>query len=86
MEGVHFDSLPAQEKAVVNSLSYQAPNGENWKEARLRATEYLKELKEGHHLIATHGGLMCALTYALGVKHVVPNCSLISVEMCSKSK
>jgi broad specificity phosphatase PhoE len=27
MEGVHFDSLPAEEKAKVNSLSYCAPNG-----------------------------------------------------------
>jgi alpha-ribazole phosphatase len=27
MEGVHFDSLPKEEKAVINSLEYQAPNG-----------------------------------------------------------
>lgn len=28
---------------------------------------------------------MCALTHPLGVKHVVPNCSVISVEMDIKT-
>lgn len=41
--------------------------------------EYLSGLKEGHHLVYTHGGLMCALTYHLGVKEVVPNCSVVAV-------
>lgn len=27
MEGVHFDSLPAQDKKKINSLDYSAPNG-----------------------------------------------------------
>jgi alpha-ribazole phosphatase len=33
-EGVHFDSLPEEQKKKVNSLDYQAPNGENWGQAR----------------------------------------------------
>ena len=48
--------------------------------------DYLKELKSGHHLIYTHGGLMCSLTYKLGVRSVLPNCSVISVELCPEAK
>lgn len=80
-EGVHFDSLPEEQKKRVNSFDYQAPNGENWKEARQRAMEYLSQLAAGHHLVYTHGGLMCTLTYELGLKEVVPNCSVVAVEM-----
>lgn len=47
---------------------------------------YLKELTEGHHLICTHGGLMCALTYELGLKHVVANCSVVGIELCPEKK
>jgi broad specificity phosphatase PhoE len=78
---VHFDSLPEAEKKKVNSLEYQAPNGENWKQARQRAIEYLAGLPAGHHLVFTHGGLMCALTYELGVREVVANCSVVGVEV-----
>lgn len=81
-EGVHFDSLPPEEKAKVNTLSYCAPNGENWVQVKQRAMEYLGGLQEGQHLVCTHGGLMCSLTYDLGVKYVVSNCSVISVELC----
>jgi broad specificity phosphatase PhoE len=83
---VHFDSLPEEKKKVINSLEYQPPNGENWTQARERAMEYLRELTPGHHLIYTHGGLMCSLTFNIGIKEVVPNCSVLSVEMCPQSK
>jgi hypothetical protein len=42
--------------------------------------------KVGHHFVSTHGGLMCALMHHLGLKEVVPNCSLISVEFCPTQK
>jgi len=41
--------------------------------------EYIKQINQGHHLIYTHGGLICSLTYHLGLKYVVPNCSVVSV-------
>ena len=47
---------------------------------------YLSTLSDGHHLIGCHGGLMCALTYHLGVKHVVSNCSVVSVALCPEEK
>jgi broad specificity phosphatase PhoE len=62
-------------------MEYHAPKGENWGQARERAIAYLSELKEGHHLVYTHGGLMCALAYHLGVKEVVPNCSVVAVAL-----
>ena len=66
----------------ISSLKYKPPNGETWPEARQRAIDYFSSLNEGHYLIGTHGGLMCALTYHLGIKYVLPNCSIISVEFC----
>jgi hypothetical protein len=47
---------------------------------------YLCGLGEGQHLVCTHGGLMCALTFDLGVKHVVNNCSVISVALCPEKR
>jgi broad specificity phosphatase PhoE len=72
---------------VMHSLHYKAPNGENWPEARERAMKYLASIaEEGHHLVSTHGGLMCALMYHLGLKEVVPNCSMISAEFSKKDQ
>jgi hypothetical protein len=62
----------------VNNINYQAPNGENWLQAKERAMDYIKTINNGHHLIYTHGGLMCSLFYNLGLKYVVPNCSVVS--------
>jgi hypothetical protein len=45
--------------------------------------DYLSTLPAGHHLVYTHGGLICALTYALGLQEVVPNCSVVGVELNS---
>ncbi len=47
---------------------------------------YLRELRPGHHLVFTHGGLMCSLAYHIGVKEVVPNCSVLGVELCPASR
>lgn len=47
---------------------------------------YLSKLPEGHHLVGSHGGLMCSLAHHLGVKHVVPNCSILAVELCPDSR
>ena len=48
--------------------------------------EYLGTLKEGHHFICGHGGLMCALGYDIGLKYVVPNCSVVGFELDPTSK
>lgn len=64
---------------IMHSLNYKAPNGEDWPQARQRAIQYLKSIAtKGHHLVSTHGGLLCALLYHLGLKEVVPNCSIVS--------
>jgi hypothetical protein len=78
--------LPAEQKAIVNSLNYVAPNGESWLQAKERAMSYLSQLGEGQHLVGVHGGLMCALTFHLGLKHVVPNCSVVGVSLCPLTK
>ena len=80
-------TLPEEYLKVMHSLHYKAPNGENWPEARERAMKYLASIaEEGHHLVSTHGGLMCALMYHLGLKEVVPNCSMISAEFSKKDQ
>ena len=83
---MHFDSLPKEKNAVINSFEYKAPNGESWSESRTRAMSYLRELGPGHHLVVTHGGLICALCFEIGLKHVVPNASLVSVEYSPEAK
>jgi len=47
---------------------------------------YLSKLGAGHHFVMTHGGLICALAYPLGVKNVIPNCSMICAELCPQKK
>ncbi len=60
--------MEEEEKRVMSSIEYRAPNGETWVQVKSRVIGYLDQLGEGHHLVSTHGGLMCALTYHLGVK------------------
>lgn len=85
-EGAHYDSMPEQQKKIINSLNYKPPGGETWPEARERAMGYLRKLSPGHHFVMAHGGLICALTYPLGVKDVIPNCSMVCVELCPEKK
>lgn len=33
-----------------------------------------------------HGGLICALGYHLGVKNVIPNCSMVCMEFSKAEK
>ena len=47
---------------------------------------YLQQLSEGHHFVATHGGVTCSLVYHLGLKYVLPNCSVVCVEVGGVNK
>lgn len=63
-------------------MHYKPPNGETWPEARQRAIGYMSKFEPGHHFVMAHGGLICALTYHLGVTSVIPNCSMVCAKMC----
>lgn len=86
-EGVQLHTLSEEYLKLMHSLNYKAPNGENWPQARERAMKYLTSIAvEGHHLVSSHGGLMCALMHHLGLEEVVPNCSMISAEFSREHK
>jgi probable phosphoglycerate mutase len=82
-EGEHFDSLPDAKKAGYNDMNYVAPGGEGWLMVRRRSQQFFRERLEesGVYLCYTHGGLMCTLTYDLGIKDVLPNCSVVALSM-----
>mmetsp|Transcript_4802 Transcript_4802/g.8959 ORF Transcript_4802/g.8959 Transcript_4802/m.8959 type:complete len:225 (+) Transcript_4802:170-844(+) len=82
-EGEHFDSMPEDRKAQFNQMTYVAPNGEGWLMVRRRVHAFFKEkMKEpGVYICYTHGGLMCSLTYELGLKEVVSNCSVVGLQL-----
>jgi broad specificity phosphatase PhoE len=70
-------------KAGYNDMNYVAPGGEGWLMVRRRSQQFFSEnLKEsGVYLCYTHGGLMCTLTYDLGIKDVLPNCSIVALSL-----
>lgn len=80
-EGEHFDTISEEIKNTINSMDYQAPNGESWGLVKNRAESFLEEacVKEGNYLCATHGGLMCTLTHPLGLTDVLPNASIVGI-------
>lgn len=82
-EGRHFDSLPQADKDRINSLDYKAPNGESWKNVNDRVRDFLQGLKDGTHLVFTHGGPICTQTYSLGLQNVIPNASVVCLQLSS---
>ena len=80
-EGLHFDSLSADEKAQYNSLDYRAPQGESWHEVKARMEEYFASLPEGNHLIFTHGGPITTVLLDKGIDRMPNNCSWFGVTL-----
>ncbi|EGR29434.1 hypothetical protein IMG5_155840 [Ichthyophthirius multifiliis] len=80
-EGIHFDSLSEQRKQLVNNIDFKAIEGESWHDARKRAIQFFQKLPLGNHLVFTHGGLMCSLTWYIGIQDAYPNCSAIAIEL-----
>jgi len=64
-------------------MEYQAPQGENWQMVSKRAYKFLNDkcLDDGLYLCVTHGGLICALTYPLGIIDVLPNSSIAGISI-----
>ena len=80
-EGEHFDSMSEEMRNMVNSMDYQAPNGESWKMVKRRALKFLETKEDGNHFCVSHGGLICTLTYDLGFTDVIPNASIAAFSM-----
>jgi broad specificity phosphatase PhoE len=74
----HFDSMPEALRNEINTMAYQAPNGENWGMVRRRAEQFMRTrlVSPGTYVCMSHGGLICTLTHAFGVQDVLPNCSV----------
>mmetsp|Transcript_34117 Transcript_34117/g.39763 ORF Transcript_34117/g.39763 Transcript_34117/m.39763 type:complete len:209 (-) Transcript_34117:108-734(-) len=83
-EGSHFDSLTETEKERFNSLDFVAKEGESWMDVRKRSRAFFASLKPGKQLIFTHGGLICANTYDLGLQDNLGNCSCAALKVDDK--
>ncbi len=79
-EGIHFDSLSAEDKQRINSPHYKAEEGESWDEVRRRFTDFTDKVSlsdELPYVLAfTHGGLMCTVLREFGEEEVPNNCSV----------
>jgi broad specificity phosphatase PhoE len=72
--------MPEDEKARIDDIAYAAPNGESWKEVADRANTFFSSLpEESSHMIFTHGGLICSLTFDLGLEDMPSNGDVIGV-------
>ena len=80
-EGLHYDGLSKEEKALLSDANYQAPGGESWPQARQRAVEYYRTVGRGNHLVFTHGGLITTYLYHAGVLSMPNNCSVLGVTL-----
>jgi broad specificity phosphatase PhoE len=85
-EGEHFDSMSEEFRNKINSMEYHAPNGESWAMVRRRALKFLQSKGTGNHFIVSHGGLICTLTYGLGLTDVLPNASVAGLKMDGELK
>ena len=86
-EGEHFDSMPEETKEKINSMDYQAPNGESWDMVKRRVLRFLDEQckDNGNYLCFTHGGVICTLTYSLGITEVIGNASVVGFKLNNDS-
>ena len=75
--------MTQEEQNRIDSIDYQAPEGENWFEVSERAIELFDEFEVGEaggsYLVFTHGGLICSLTYDLGLENIITNGSVVGV-------
>ena len=55
---------PEEQKQLMASLDFEAPNGESWRKLAARAWAFFGSLEEGNHLVFGHGGMPCALEIA----------------------
>ncbi|WDV44808.1 histidine phosphatase family protein [Clostridiaceae bacterium M8S5] len=72
-EGLSYKQAKEQYKDIWNNwtndyINYTLPKGENLLNLQYRVEDFVKSLKEGIHLIITHGGVIQSfLTYLLGI-------------------
>ncbi|KRX05038.1 hypothetical protein PPERSA_06672 [Pseudocohnilembus persalinus] len=83
-ENLHFDSLPDDRKQLINSIDFQSEGGESWHDVRKRVIKFMSQQPDGNHLVYSHGGLMCSLTWYIGLQDTVPNCSAIGMQVDSE--
>jgi len=82
-EGEHFDSMTQEMKGLINHPEYHAPKGESWPMVMSRAKSFFADScsADGVYLCFSHGGLVCALTYYIGLKEALSNCSAVALRL-----
>ena len=80
---MHFDTLTPEYRSFINSPTYKAPAGESWEEVNARAKDFFRDklTEEGVYMCISHGGLICAMTYYIGMQDAISNCSLVGLKI-----
>ena len=79
-EGKLYDTMSEAEQHRIDSINYRAPNGESWTQVGDRFAEFMGEKEQGSsHMVFTHGGAICALTYHLGIEDIITNSSCVGL-------
>lgn len=77
-----YTTLSEEEKKLLNSMDYKAPNGESWVDVYHRAVKFMSTLESrGNYAFFTHGGLMQTLTWEIGLKYCLPNASVAAIQL-----
>ena len=79
-EGLCYDTMSLADKTRIDSYEYKAPNGESWKDVRHRFVEFVQGSTARSLMVFTHGGLICSLTFELGLENVVRPGSVLAVK------
>ena len=72
-EGLNYDTLPDEKKQQIDDWNYSPEGGETWALVDARMREFLQEKFRAstNSVVFSHGGAICALTFALGLEEMV---------------
>jgi broad specificity phosphatase PhoE len=83
-EGLFYDGLPKEEKALINKKDYKFPNGESWMDVKYRCIKLINNVifkNTYSHLLFTHGAFISSLLYSKGIKKMLPSGSICLVSL-----
>lgn len=81
MENMYWEQAdPVFTQSLLAFESFAAPGGEDLLQFRRRLIHFIDELKNGRHLIFTHGGVIRMICKQFGLNRFLNNASLIKVD------
>jgi probable phosphoglycerate mutase len=80
LENRHWEKIdPQYIKSLIEFKNFNPPGGENLHEFATRLKNFITGLKQGKHLIFTHGGVVRMLTKEIGFDQFIRNAGIIQI-------